>query len=62
MRGFELIRWRMQPTIADPAVRSRFTEFGAEPFASTPEEFGRYISAEVVKWREIITKGGITLE
>ena len=48
--------------IADPAVRSRFTDFGAEPLASTPEELGRYISAEVVKWREIITKGGITLE
>jgi tripartite-type tricarboxylate transporter receptor subunit TctC len=48
--------------IADPAVRSRFTDFGAEPLASTPEELGRYIAAEVVKWREIITKGGITLE
>ena len=48
--------------VADPAVRGRFTEFGAEPVASTPDDFGRYISAEVVKWREIITKGGITLE
>jgi tripartite-type tricarboxylate transporter receptor subunit TctC len=48
--------------VADPAVRTRFTDFGAEPIASTPEEFSRYISAEVVKWREIITKGGITLE
>jgi tripartite-type tricarboxylate transporter receptor subunit TctC len=48
--------------IADPAVRSRFTDFGAEPLASTPEELGRYISAEVAKWREIITKGGITLD
>ena len=48
--------------VADPAVRGRVTEFGAEPTASTPEEFGRYISSEVGKWREIITKGGITLE
>ena len=48
--------------VADPAVRSRFTEFGAEPITSTPEELGKFISAEVVKWREIITKGGITLE
>lgn len=48
--------------IADPAVRSRFSDFGAEPIASTPEELGRYISAEVVKWREIITRGGITLD
>ena len=47
---------------ADPAVRSRFTDFGAEPLASTPEEFGRFISTEVVKWREIITRGGITLD
>jgi len=48
--------------IADPAVRGRFTDFGAEPVSSTPEEFGKFISAEVVKWREIVTKGGITLE
>ena len=48
--------------IADPAVRGRFTDFGAEPLASTPEDLGRYISAEVVKWREIITRGQITLE
>ena len=47
---------------ADPAVRLLFAGFGAEPLASTPEELGRYISAEVVKWREIITKAGITLE
>jgi tripartite-type tricarboxylate transporter receptor subunit TctC len=48
--------------VADPAVRTRFTDFGAEPIASTPEEFGRYISTEVARWREIITKGGVTLD
>ena len=26
--------------VADPAVRARFTDFGAEPITSTPEEFG----------------------
>jgi tripartite-type tricarboxylate transporter receptor subunit TctC len=49
-------------SVADPAVRARFSEFGAEPLESTPEEFARYISAEVVRWREIIAKGGITVE
>lgn len=49
-------------SVTDPAVRTRFTEFGAEPLKSTPEEFARYVSAELVRWREIITKGGITLE
>jgi len=48
--------------MADPAVRTRFTEFGAEPMASTPEELGRFISSEVAKWRGIITKAGITVD
>ena len=48
--------------MADPAVRSRFADYCAEPLASTPEELGRHISAEIAKWREIITKAGITLE
>ena len=46
----------------DPAVRSRFAEAGAVPLASTPEELGKHISAEIVKWREIITTAGIKLE
>jgi tripartite-type tricarboxylate transporter receptor subunit TctC len=48
--------------VADPAVRGRFTDVGAEPIASTSEEFARYIAAEVVRWREIIARGGVTLE
>jgi tripartite-type tricarboxylate transporter receptor subunit TctC len=48
--------------MADPAVRNRFIEFGAEPMASAPDELGRFISAEVVKWREIIAKAGIRLD
>ena len=48
--------------MADPIVRNRFIEFGAEPLATTPEQLGKYISSEIVKWRDIITKAGITLE
>ena len=48
--------------MADPAVRSRFVEFGAEPLTTTPDELARYISSEVVKWRELIAKAGIKLE
>ena len=47
---------------ADPAVRGRFADFGAEPLGSTPEEFGRFISSELARYREIITRGGITLD
>jgi len=48
--------------MADPTVRSRFAELGAEPLATTPEELARHISTEIAKWREIITKGGITAD
>jgi tripartite-type tricarboxylate transporter receptor subunit TctC len=48
--------------MADPAVRARFAEFGAEPMASTPEELARFMSAEFEKWRNIITRAGIRVD
>jgi tripartite-type tricarboxylate transporter receptor subunit TctC len=48
--------------MADTTVRGRFVEFGAEPVTSTPEELTRFISAEVVKWRDLIARAGIKLE
>ena len=47
--------------IADPAVRDKFSELGAEAVATTPEELARFISSEIAKWRGIITKAGITV-
>lgn len=60
--AIQLLNREIIAAVGDPAVRGRFTEFGAEPVTSTPEELGRFISSEVVRWREIITRGGITLE
>jgi tripartite-type tricarboxylate transporter receptor subunit TctC len=48
--------------IADPAVRDRLTEMGAEPIVTSPEELARFISAEVVKWRDVVRNAGITAE
>lgn len=46
----------------DPAVRSRLSDLGAEPMVSRPEELARLIVSETAKLREIIMKGGITLD
>jgi tripartite-type tricarboxylate transporter receptor subunit TctC len=43
----------------DPAVRARFVDFGAEPLALNPDDFGRLIAEENVKWRNLITRAGI---
>ena len=60
--AIDLLNREVAAAVADPAVRGRFSDFGAEPITSTPEEFSRYVSSEVVRWREIITRGGITLD
>ena len=60
--AIDLLNKEIAAAVADPAVRGRFSDFGAEPIASTPEEFSRYVAAEVVRWKEIITRGGITLD
>jgi tripartite-type tricarboxylate transporter receptor subunit TctC len=45
--------------IADPALRDRFLEQGAEPIAMTPEEATKFFAAETEKWREVIVKAAI---
>lgn len=58
----ERVNREIVASMADPAVRARFHDLGAEPLASSPEELGRFISAEVAKWRGIITRGGIAVD
>jgi tripartite-type tricarboxylate transporter receptor subunit TctC len=47
--------------IKDETVRSRLIDLGAEPVAMSPEDTAKFISAELAKWRGIITKAGITI-
>jgi tripartite-type tricarboxylate transporter receptor subunit TctC len=45
--------------LSDATVQQKFTEQGAEAVILSPEEVGKFISSETVKWRDIITKAGI---
>ena len=49
----------LEEAVNDPAVRSRFTEQGAEPASSGPEEVQKFIVSETAKWHGIITRAGI---
>src|SRR5262245_25719216 len=55
------INQEIAAAIADPAVRERFMQQGAEPMAVTPEEAAKFFAHETVKWRDIITKAGIPI-
>jgi tripartite-type tricarboxylate transporter receptor subunit TctC len=41
-----------------PDIRQRLIDQGAEPVGNTPEEFGRLLKEEVVKWAEVVRVSG----
>jgi tripartite-type tricarboxylate transporter receptor subunit TctC len=53
------INHEMAAALADPTVRERFEQQGAEPRVISPEEATKFTSTEIVKWRDIIQKAGI---
>jgi len=44
-----------------PEVQERLLTIGAEPTHSSPEEFARFIAAEVAKWRKVVATANIKL-
>lgn len=48
--------------LADPTVRTKFLELGAEPMVGPPEDLNNLMTSDIKKWTAIIKKGGITLE
>jgi tripartite-type tricarboxylate transporter receptor subunit TctC len=53
------INREMAAALADPTVRERFEQQGAEPRVISPEEATKFTSTEIVKWHDIIQKAGI---
>jgi tripartite-type tricarboxylate transporter receptor subunit TctC len=48
--------------LADPRSKSRFTDLGAETFAGSPADFGKFIVDYTQKWAPIIRAAGIKAE
>jgi tripartite-type tricarboxylate transporter receptor subunit TctC len=46
----------------DPAVAKSLGDLGVEISGSTPEEFARYIAAEVPKWTAVVKASGATID
>ena len=48
--------------LRDPAVAKRLEEMAVLPDPGTPEEFGAFVRAEIVKWREVARLANVRLE
>lgn len=49
----------VRKALADPAMRERIIERGAIPDPRGPKEFGDFVSAEIVKWGEIVRRANL---
>jgi tripartite-type tricarboxylate transporter receptor subunit TctC len=48
--------------VRSPEVAERLADDGGEPVGSTPEEFRRFIAAEILIWRKLVRERGIRVE
>jgi tripartite-type tricarboxylate transporter receptor subunit TctC len=48
--------------LADPGVKAKLAEQGAEPLGEKPEQFAKFIRSETAKWGTIVKQSGATLD
>lgn len=48
--------------LADADVRARLAAMGARPTGGTPEDYARYLAAEVALWQRVVAESGATAE
>ncbi len=55
----ERLNLEINKALKQPDVISRMQTEGADPASSSPQEFGAFFAAEIVKWTEVVRKAGI---
>jgi tripartite-type tricarboxylate transporter receptor subunit TctC len=48
--------------VDSPDVSDKFSADGGEPVGSTPEEFRKFIAAEIGVWHRVIKESGVKIE
>jgi tripartite-type tricarboxylate transporter receptor subunit TctC/uncharacterized membrane protein YphA (DoxX/SURF4 family) len=52
----------IEEALASTEIKARLFALGAEPMKLTPNEFGRFVAAETVKWGEVVKTSGATID
>jgi tripartite-type tricarboxylate transporter receptor subunit TctC len=58
----EKLNREINAVLADPKVKARLAELGAEVFTGTPEDYGRYLAGEIARWAKVIEFSGAKAE
>jgi tripartite-type tricarboxylate transporter receptor subunit TctC len=48
--------------IADPKIHERLVAVGSEPRAMTSDEFSKFVTGEIEKWRKVVEFAGIKVQ
>jgi len=48
--------------LKDPAVNDKLLQLGAEPISSSPEAFGNFFKAELVKWARVVRSAKVQID
>jgi tripartite-type tricarboxylate transporter receptor subunit TctC len=52
----------IKKVLEDPKVKEQVLAQGIEPLANSPEEFGRFVADELVRWRKVFKAANISAE
>jgi tripartite-type tricarboxylate transporter receptor subunit TctC len=55
----ERMQQALARTLADPEVKAKIEEQGADVVASSPEECGRFVASEIERWGQVIRDANI---
>jgi tripartite-type tricarboxylate transporter receptor subunit TctC len=58
----EKLNREINAAIADPKLKARLADLGAEPMSMTPAEFEKFIAVETEKWGKVVKLAGIKVE
>lgn len=52
----------VQAAVKDPATRQKLQGLGLDPVGSAPEEFGKFVQAEMTRWAGLVKSNRITVD
>ena len=58
----DMLNREINAGLADPMMKARFADLGAEVLAGSPADFGKFIADETEKWGKVVRFAGIRAE